>query len=59
MWTASRREEDGSRYKRAFKHPKKTCPRGVQGAKEDHERALMQAGGLEEEEESAERERES
>ena len=43
MWTASRREEEGSKYKRAFKHSKKTCPEGYK-APRSIKRALMKAG---------------
>ena len=38
------RREDGGKYKRAFKHPKKTCPEGYK-APRSIKRALMKAGG--------------
>ena len=49
-------EEDGIKYKRAFKHSKKTCPEGYKGPR-SIKRGLMKARGLEVVVESAERER--
>ena len=43
LWTASRRE-DGSKYKSAFKHSKKTYPEGYK-APRSIKRALMEAEG--------------
>ena len=37
-------EEDGSKYKRVFRHSKKTCPEGYK-APRSIKRALMKAGG--------------
>ena len=45
-------EEDGSKYKSAFKHSKKTCSEGYK-APRSIKRALMKARGLEEEEEES------